>query len=324
MRAAIRFLLCAGLLLAIAPFVISSLFLDQRGVLIPGHVQSKDERVVVHYSSWSLSRDVTVEYEPPQEMVVAFLTSKVDADYFDQLKKGDAVKLRYLRREDVPHVPGASVLREMHLLPTVRLADQRAWTGLQLAFTPGSLVLLKAIVIAVFVLVLWRLMHLPLFGWAVGVCVVAAVVVSLVHDFPTSLPAPQNEVRSASGTVKSLERVEWLLRADHQRGFKADQPIEIVGVRFIPDGRTEPVVAVDLIDAGSVRALQEGAAVEIDYERVTPRTARIRGATRQFVRRNLRGIAVELVASLAVILILLFSASLLGKGYRHLTQRARE
>jgi hypothetical protein len=322
-RSAILFLFCVGVLLLAAPFVISSLFIDQRGVLISGHVHSKDERVVVDNSSWTRSLDLSIEYDPPQESSVAFLTATVDPHRFDELKIGDLVHMRYLRREDMPHVPGASALRQLHLLPTARLADQHAWSGLQLAFTTPSTLLIKVAIAVVLILMLWRLARIPLFGWAIAICVLAAISVMVVHEFPTPVPPPQNQVRSTSGTVKSLDRVEWLFRDTHQKGFHADQPIEIVGVQFVPEGRTEPVLAVDLIDAGSIPGLREHAPVGIDYESGAPRTARLRGAGRQFVRRNLRGIAVELVASLAVVLILALGASLLGRGYRRLTQRVR-
>ena len=67
----------------------------------------------------------------------------------------------------------------------------------------------------------------------------------------------------------------------------ADQPIDVVGVEFIPEGRTEPVVAVDLIDRGSVPGLKEGSTAPIRYESESPRTAYLDGATRTFPSRNI-------------------------------------
>jgi hypothetical protein len=311
-----------GLLLVISPFVVSSLLIDLRGVEIPSHVQSKSERVVVHYASWSRIADITVQYDPPDEPMVGFLNVNVDPDRFDQLKKGDLVPLRYLRQEDLPRVPGAKTLRQMHVLPRVRLADQSTFSGIGTAVqgnTRRTVVLVASVVL---VLIFWRIARIPLFGWAVAVCVLCAIAIGMIHEFPLPVAPPREDVRTAAGAVKSLERVEWLFRDNHARGFQADQPIQIVGVQFVPDGRTEPVLAVDLIDAGSVPGLQEHAPVSIDYERSAPRTAHIHGATRKFPGRNLRGIAFELIASLVVISLLLWVASLFAKGYRHLTQRS--
>ena len=58
----------------------------------------------------------------------------------------------------------------------------------------------------------------------------------------------------------------------------ADQPVDVVSVEFVPEGRTEPVMAVDLIDRGSVSGLKEKAGVNVDYEAASPRIAYLAGA----------------------------------------------
>jgi hypothetical protein len=59
---------------------------------------------------------------------------------------------------------------------------------------------------------------------------------------------------------------------------------------------------VDLIDAGSVSGLARNSTVQIQYEADSPRTAYIQSATRGFVSRNLSGMAVQGVLSLAVLI----------------------
>jgi len=83
-RALILLLLVGGFVLLMAPFAISSLWIDQRGIEIPGQVFSKDERVVVRDSTWIRSAEVTVEYDPPHESMVAFLTATVSPERFDE------------------------------------------------------------------------------------------------------------------------------------------------------------------------------------------------------------------------------------------------
>ena len=311
-----------GLLLVISPFVVSSLLIDAKGVVIPSHVQSKSERLVVHYASWSRIADVTVQYDPPDEPMAGFLTDHVDPERFDQLKKGDLVSLRYLRLEDLPHVPGAKTLRQMHVLPRVHFADERAFSALRSGIQGNANPTVIMAVSAILLLIFWRIARLPFFAWAVAICVLAAMAVGMIQEFPLPVGPPRQDVRTAAGTVKSLERVEWLFRSNHGRGFQAAQPIQIVGVQFVPEGRTEPVLAVDLIDAGSIAGLQEHAPVSVDYERGAPRTAYIRGATRKFPGRNLRGIAFELIAVLVLLVAALWAYSIFGKGYRRLTQRS--
>jgi hypothetical protein len=321
-RTLIRCVLGFGLLLVISPFVVSSLLIDAKGVMIPSYVQHKSERVLVHYASWSRIADVTVQYDPPDEPMVGFLNVNVDLERFDQLKKGDLVPLRYLRQEDLPHVPGAKTLRQMHVLPRVRFADERAFPALRAAVQGNAnhtVVLVAGVVI---LLIFWRIARIPLFGWAVAVFVLCASAIGMIHEFPLPVAPPRQDVRTAAGIVKSLERVEWLFRDNHERGLQADQPIQIVGVQFVPEGRAEPVLAVDLIDAGSVPGLQERTPVSVDYERSAPRTAYIRGATRKFPGRNLRGIAFALIAMLVLLVVVLWAASLFGKGYRRLTRRS--
>lgn len=321
-RILVRCVLGFGLLLVISPFMLSSLLIDAKGVVIPSHVQSKSERVLVHYSAWSRIADVTVQYDPPDEPMVGFLTVNVDPDRFDRLKKGDLAPLRYLRREDLPQVPGAKTLRQMHVLPRVRLADESTFSGLR-AVVQGNANYTVVLVVGVIVLLIfWRIARLPFFGWAMAVCLLSAIAIGTIHEFPLPVAPPRQDVRTAAGTVKSLERVEWLFRDNHQQGFQADQPIQIVGVQFVPEGRTEPVLAVDLIDAGSIPGLQEQAPVSVDYERSAPRTAYIRGATRKFPGRNLRGIAFELIAVLVLLVAALWAYSIFSKGYRRLTQRS--
>ena len=55
LRGLILLLLISGVALLAAPFLLSSLAVDDRGITIPGRVVSKSETVTVHYSDWEAS-----------------------------------------------------------------------------------------------------------------------------------------------------------------------------------------------------------------------------------------------------------------------------
>ena len=127
----------------------------------------------------------------------------------------------------------------------------------------------------------------------------------------------------ATGHVKSIGHIDKLFSGRRSRGVIADQPIDVVGVEFVPDGMTEPVVAVDLIDRGSVPGLKEGSTASIRYESDSPRTAYLEGATRTFPNRNIRGAMVQGGLSLACCLACLAIAQFIGSAFKRLIARKR-
>jgi hypothetical protein len=224
LRALILFLLVCGLVLLVAPFVISSLYVDQRGVDMTGRVYSKSETVTVHYSDWTRLSEVTIQYDSPEPVGIAFFGVRMGPERYDQLHVGDKVKLHYLRRRDIPDVPGADVLWQMHALPIVRLANQRAFSGLEILFTRKVILGCTAIAAIVILLWIWRVARLPGFGWAIGGCVLVAVPALFFYDFPRPAPRPAEQIRQGAGKVKSLDRIDRLLAGSRTRGMPASRP----------------------------------------------------------------------------------------------------
>ncbi len=324
MRWIIRLLLLVAALLLVSPFLISSLLVDQRGILIPGHVVSKDEYITVDYSSWTRHLEAGVQYEPPDDDSATFLKARVGEEHFDALRKGDVVQLRYLPRKDLPNWPGFKTMREMRVLPSVRLASERTGTGLAADINQHGHALAAVLAIAV-VLLRWRWLRLTLLLWAVVACVLVGLAFSYVETFPRPTRAPHEGLRTAAGTVKSIEHWKELFRSAQDRSairWIADQPIAVAGIEFVPEGRTAPVVAVDLIDDGSLPGLVEHSAVNVDYESASPRVAYIQGATRRFAERNLKGLAWQLIDMLIVTVVLLSIVKFFGWTYRKLTRQA--
>jgi hypothetical protein len=304
-----------------APFLLSSLYIDRYGVEVPGKVYAKSEYMRLDHSTWSRRAEVTVEYWPPDSGTVAFFNTAFDPAAYDTYHKGQAVTVHYLKQSSLPKIPMAATLGQMRILPVARIAGRSAFSNLD-DFVHGSArTVLQWVGGTVLLLVVWRLAGWPRFGWAVGVCALVGLTVLLISEFPRPTPAPVEDVRQATGRVTNIRLIDNLYSGNRTRGFIADQPIQIVSVEFVPAGRTDPVMAIDAIDAGSIPSLQERAQVTVDYEAAHPRTAYLRAATRAFPSRNLRGIGFEIVASLAVLIIGLLLLSWLGRAWKRLVAR---
>ena len=322
MLRALYLLLIAAVVITIAlPFVLTSLARDAHGITIPGTVYHKDEYVKVRYSDLEISRDVTIQYTVPETSSVGFFTVHPDAEHFDALRTKQPVDVRYLPRKDVPQVPLSKILSDLHALPTARLESMPGVPVLDRLANANLLVPCSIIAVIVALLILKRITRWRPLGWSAGIAGVSLVGFLIFQGFPNVRPEPVRDVRLAGGIVKAVERIDKLFAGTRSRGVIADQPIDVVSVEFVPQGRTEPVLAVDLIDRGSIPNLRLQSAVNVKYEAASPRTAYIEGATRNFPVRNFRGTVVTGILSLAVIIALLGAVVLLGRGYDRLTKR---
>lgn len=320
MRLILRLLVLGGLALLVLPFLLSSLLLDSRGVPVTGLVVAKNEYVTVDYSSWQHHFVADLQYQPPDEAGVAFFKAQVPEDQYDALRRGDVLPLRYLLRRDVPDLPGLRTMRNMHLLFFARLANERTWTGLANMAGRAGVTAYVAIAVALGLL-MWRILHLRGFAWAALAGLLCVMLVFYIGRFPRPTRAPQRNVRSATGTVKTLERWTILFRSKSDRSshkWVADQPIAVAAVEFIPEGRTDAVVAVDLLDDGSLPGLAERAPVNIVYERAAPRVAQIQGARREFAERNAWGLVSQMFTLGVVVAVLWGGAKLFGAFARGL------
>jgi hypothetical protein len=321
LRGLISLLMIGGIALVAAPFLLSSLFIDRYGIEIEGRVSAKAERLRTHYSGWSRDSEVTVEYSPPDRAGVANFQTLLSTAEYDALHQGQRVAVHYLQRRDLPKIPLAKVLGQLHLLPVARLAGRRAFTPVQQWLSGPARRVLQWMAAGVLLLIVWRWAQWPGFGWAVAACGLVAFAALMFGDFPRPTPAPTADVRQARGRVTEAGRIDRLLEGERTRGFDAAQPIEVVGIEFVPAGRSEPVLAVDLIDAGSLAQLTPNAEVAIDYEAASPRTAHLRGATRDFAGRNFRGMAIDSAVVVGVIVALLALAKWLDGMWKRLLKR---
>jgi hypothetical protein len=289
-----RLAILGGLLVVVAPFVLSWLAIDRRGVEISGKVFDKREHVEVDDSTWKRVCEVTVTYAAPDEAGTPYRVGRVSPEQFDELHKGGSARLRYLRREDMPNVPLAQTLRSWKILPTTRVVGE-------VGSDPETVRGLTWFGCGVALLVLWRWLRWPGFAWAVGAGLVVFLALILNSEFPRPTRGPHDAVRRASGRVTSVGHIDYLFSGPKTRGIDAAQPIDVVGVEFVPAGRSDAVLAIDLLDRGSIAGLAEGSPMTVEYEEAAPRTARVQGGTRRFAEKNFNGAILGFAAGAGVL-----------------------
>jgi hypothetical protein len=314
-------LLAAAGAVLVWPFVMTSRALDEHGIALRGRVYHKSETVRVRDSTWDVNREITIEYTVPETGGVSFFDVLPDSEQYDGMRTHQGVELRYLLRRDVPKVPLSDILWQIHALPTVHLENPGGISRWHTLLTPNAVRFGRIAAGLAVLLILWRITRSTFLGWATVVAFVAALGALFVHDFPRPTPPPSANVKPAVGRVKSIGHIDKLFSGRRTRGMVADQPIDVVGVEFIPEGRTEPVIAVDLIDRGSAPNLKEGSTAPIRYEAQSPRTAYLEGGTRTFAERNFRGAILQGALYVGVLLGVLAVAQLIGRGFKRLVAR---
>ena len=315
MRFLLFLLICV---LLISPWLVSSICIDTRGVTVPGVVAKKQEEVTVKNSAWTRSATVTVQYDPPGEQSPDTVFTKLPLERFDSLRVGSPIDVHYLKASDLPNYPGVKPLREIHFVVVARLAERTTFSGLREIFDAATVRVLAIIAGAIALVVLAVKGKLPGLGWVVAGCVVMAAAYLLQLSLPTVTPEPIGQRATAMAKITTLERIDRLFDTSRSRGTPAKQPVQVVAFTFVPSGRTEPVVAVDQIDDGSMAGMALGDTVEVTYEIAQPRTARINGGTRYFEKRNLIGLAYDAVTLVGAIVVMLLIAKAVGAWFRKL------
>lgn len=258
--------------LVAAPFVAFSLWLDTQGEAT-GTVTDKYETIGIEHEptgGWYRRRYLAVTVP---EIRSGFRPSiRVDSAEFDSIRRGDRVSIRYapccplyarLATHTTRSVAGEAV-RELGSSP---LLD---WFGV------GFVALIVAARIASAAVL------------ATGVAWLAAAMAFL---FPARPP------RSVAG-LETTARVHGITLVENSpvpRGHRRNSwshperlsvPYDVVQLRFISVGRTDSVLAVDEVDAGSVASLSPGALVRVRYDPRAPRDAMLVDGSRSFRQRN--------------------------------------
>jgi hypothetical protein len=90
-------------------------------------------------------------------------------------------------------------------------------------------------------------------------------------------PDPRGPWRQGTAVVRQITHItEYSYRRSGHRPLR--WPYDIVQLDFTPEGRSEPVIAVDLVESGSAINLAQGAVMRISWPEDDPRSAKIVGA----------------------------------------------
>ena len=155
------------------------------------------------------------------------------------------------------------------------------------------------------------------------------VIVGLGGLVPLLLPLPWEAEppgpwRAATAEVRGVRTITASMLSSSRSSSRAPQPWQLVELVFVPEGRDQPVVAVDGVDRGTVAGLTEGARLAIRYPEAAPRAARLVAGERTYrlreweqLGRDVFWIGVIIVGALAL------SAVLNRLWRRLLTRRDR-
>jgi hypothetical protein len=272
------FVVTSGLLLG------GSLWLDRRGELTTARVTTKQEEITVlrvPAGGWYRWHRLGVEFDTRGGRP-GMATVTVPEQRYDALHPGDTIQVRHL-----PFFP---------LL--ARAADQS--TGLvardaviQFAADPFLLRLILWLVAGAAALWLAARIATPV----VVLAGLAWIALGLPFLFPAPSPLPpmtaESTARVSSVTLVTMAPVrsgsQSRSRAARMAGDSVRRlamPYEVVQLRFAPEGRTDSVVAVDVVDSASVAGLMVGSIVPIGYDTAAPREARMTLGSRTFRERN--------------------------------------
>lgn len=264
------------------------LYLEVSGIVAPGTVVAKREVIKTTGQFWSRHLFVDVRYQPTNEETNTIASVAVQAATYDDLHVGAPVELRY--------APNAT-LRVVGNIANTRLMSQPpfgSFFALLGTFLPGIVV---GIIVWLVLLALWS--RWP--RWWLGVPIFLVMLVSGLIIGSGWQPAPSGTLVAATGMVREVKRIDRVWGGDTTPAEDAVQPFLIVQVVFVPAGRSDPVVAVDVIDDTGVAALQPAATVALHYSAADPRHGQIDGATRTYYWKNLRSFAFIALALIALL-----------------------
>jgi hypothetical protein len=256
------------------PLVGFSLWLDTHGTTAVGTVTGKDERIGIEHDptgGWYLRRYLVLEVP---ELTSGFRPSVwVDSTEFDRIRVGDRVTVRY-----ISCCPIYSRLASHSTRSAVWEAARELGSDPELDWLAlGSIALIIAA----------RLASIVVLG--TGLAWLWAAVVFL---FPARPPRLVTGVETTA-RVTGIDLVDEspVRRVSRSYGFRSHPerltvPYQIVQLRFVPAGRTDTVLAVDEVDAGSVPKLDFDARLRVRYDPKAPREALLVDARRTFLERN--------------------------------------
>jgi hypothetical protein len=293
MKNVIKLLIFAGICLVSYRW---DAIIDSLGTAVPGSITEKRESIRTNYADWFRRFQIVAAYKTPGYPLERHTICDVDQEIFDGLHTGSPVTVHYL--------PG---LVSIPILPATHISPCPPWGifGSNPDLYRRSLYLYGSLAIILGVLFLLRIRRVAwlLLPWSAlflvyGIC-------------PHVEPVPL-EPRPVKAVVKQITLVRTIMdsgRRYHEEPIVLNHPYQLVQLQYTPQGRLEPVMAVDSIDSNSIPALTVGQVLNVDYDARNPRVARIPGATRMFREQAIWQLGLIYSVMVAVLLLLLLFAS---------------
>jgi hypothetical protein len=282
----------------LSPFLLTAWLREQRGVDISGIVVRKEERVWHSKFENDITRStmVTVSYFPPGRSWSATQTVTLPLERYDLINRGDILKMRYLLERNLPDYPLLHSLYRSGFLPVASVDGRSVFNVWQDVLPRLPVRLLCGVTALIFILWLWYRLKIPGALFVVVICFVGAIGATNYSEIPQPMPPLQGVVLSGKATVQNEWTIDKLFTSTKSTSkWSLDQPVQYVSLEFVPEGRHEPVVAADNIDAGSIPNLQVGQSLAVLYEQANPRSARLVAGTRTFWNKNLHGLMIGAV-----------------------------
>lgn len=280
------------LALILTPFIAPPLSVEIAGVIAPGSVVAKREVINNFTTTWTRNLYVDVRYQPGYATEPEVIALAVDTTTYDRLHVGDETQVRY-----TPH-------------PLLGKLSNMGFTRLEALSPPAAFVarIGNFLIASLAGLALWFVLLMAWSKWRSGWLMLMVLLVMIAGFIGTSMgwptPQPPDELSTGSATIRQIRRIDVLFVGRQSGTTEAVQPYQIVELTFVPAGRSDPVVAVDMLDADSVPNLAVEASVPIRYSPQNPRWAQIVGASRTFYWKNVFNVSAIMLALAGIIMIL--------------------
>ena len=279
----------------LSPFLLTAWLREHRGVDITGKVIRKQETVWHSTFENDITRSamVTVLYFPPGRSWSANQAVTLPLERYDEINRGDVLRMRYLLERDLPDYPLLHSLYRSGFLPVASVDGRsvfKIWRDMLLELPVRFICGVTALIV---VLWLWYKLRIPGGAVAIVICSLGAFGAISFWEIPHPMSPLKRVVLSGRATVQNDWTIDKVFAGRNSANtWSLDRPVQYVALEFVPEGRRESVVAADNIDAGSIPNLKAGQSLAVQYERANPRNARLVEGTRTFWAKNLRGLAI--------------------------------
>ena len=251
-----------------------SYYLDTSALTVIGDVVNKSEVVETKLDgSWKYRFNASFQY--PYRGEINSVTLYLNETRLDELQQGKSAALK--------------LLPLYRTLAIVKLASLSTWEWIS---TPVRWIVIGAVSLFLFFQAVKS---------KIGCAILAIIGLLLAIGIPTLLTyrAWQSAENIAARPLRAQATITKVTRftqidylpcyrncsRDFNSKFEAKQPFDVVQMEYLPEGRSETLLAVDSADVGSFSG-REGGVISIAYTKEYPRDVQIINATHSHHWRN--------------------------------------